>query len=98
MGLSGLMDETTTSPRPTPTTRDTSRAASIPGRPATDRPADRSPARRRQDHLYRRHDPCPCIRCLIVDDNQRFLRTATDMLESEGIAVVGLASTSAEAI
>ena len=38
------------------------------------------------------------VRCLIVDDNDRFLQVAPVMLEREGIDVVGVAATSAEAI
>jgi DNA-binding NarL/FixJ family response regulator len=38
------------------------------------------------------------IRCLIVDDNQRFLDAARLLLEREGMAVVGVAKTSAEAL
>jgi DNA-binding NarL/FixJ family response regulator len=38
------------------------------------------------------------VHCLIVDDNVRFLAAARDLLESEEITVVGVASTSAEAI
>jgi DNA-binding NarL/FixJ family response regulator len=38
------------------------------------------------------------IRCLIVDDNQAFLDAARLLLEREGVAVVGLATTSAEAL
>jgi DNA-binding NarL/FixJ family response regulator len=38
------------------------------------------------------------IRCLIVDDNQPFLDAARLLLEREGVAVVGVATTSAEAI
>lgn len=37
-------------------------------------------------------------RCLLVDDNERFLRVARDVLEREGIAVVGIATNSAEAL
>jgi CheY-like chemotaxis protein len=37
------------------------------------------------------------VRCLIVDDNHDFLRAASDLLEREGITVVGIASTGAEA-
>lgn len=37
------------------------------------------------------------VRCLIVDDNQDFLRAATNLLEREGITVAGVASTGAEA-
>jgi two-component system nitrate/nitrite response regulator NarL len=44
-------------------------------------------------------DPCIMVlRCLIVDDSSRFLEAARAFLEREGIAVVGVASTSAEAL
>jgi DNA-binding NarL/FixJ family response regulator len=38
------------------------------------------------------------LRCLIVDDNPRFLDAARALLEREGVAVVGVASTGTEAI
>ena len=38
------------------------------------------------------------IRCLIVDDNQPFLDAARLLLEREGVEVVGVATTSAEAL
>lgn len=38
------------------------------------------------------------LRCLIVDDSPRFLAAARGLLESQGIAIVGVASTSAEAL
>jgi CheY-like chemotaxis protein len=38
------------------------------------------------------------MRCLIVDDSPRFLEAARGLLEREGIAVVGVASNSAEAL
>ena len=38
------------------------------------------------------------LRCLIVDDNPHFLKAARAFLEAEGIAVVGVASTSAQAL
>jgi DNA-binding NarL/FixJ family response regulator len=38
------------------------------------------------------------IRCLIVDDNERFLDAARLLLERQGVAVVGVATTSAEAL
>ena len=38
------------------------------------------------------------LRCLIVDDNPGFLRAASALLEQEGLSVVGVASTSAEAV
>ena len=37
------------------------------------------------------------VRCLIVDDNHDFLRAASELLEHDGINVVGLASTGAQA-
>jgi DNA-binding NarL/FixJ family response regulator len=38
------------------------------------------------------------MRCLIVDDSPGFLKAARCLLESEGVAVVGVASTGAEAL
>jgi two-component system, NarL family, nitrate/nitrite response regulator NarL len=38
------------------------------------------------------------LRCLIVDDSAPFLKAARGLLEREGIGVVGLASSSAEAL
>jgi CheY-like chemotaxis protein len=38
------------------------------------------------------------IRCLIVDDNQPFLDAARLLLERQGLAVVGVATTSADAL
>ena len=38
------------------------------------------------------------LRCLIVDDTARFLVAARGLLEREGISVVGVATTSAEAL
>jgi CheY-like chemotaxis protein len=38
------------------------------------------------------------LRCLLVDDNDAFLETASVLLEREGLAVVGLASSTAEAL
>src|SRR5262249_7735529 len=37
------------------------------------------------------------VRCLIVDDNHDFLRSARELLEHEGINVAGVASTGAQA-
>jgi CheY-like chemotaxis protein len=37
-------------------------------------------------------------RCLLVDDSMRFLEAASRVLEGQGLAVVGVASTSAEAL
>jgi CheY-like chemotaxis protein len=38
------------------------------------------------------------LRCLIVDDNEGFLRSARLLLEGEGIAVVAVASTGDDAL
>jgi CheY-like chemotaxis protein len=38
------------------------------------------------------------LRALIVDDNVEFLTTASRLLEREGIAIVGVATTGAEAL
>src|SRR3712207_3907412 len=38
------------------------------------------------------------LRLLIVDDNAQFLTAARELLDREGMAVVGVASTSAEAL
>jgi DNA-binding NarL/FixJ family response regulator len=38
------------------------------------------------------------VRCLIVDDTPSFLEAARHLLEREGLSVVGVASTSAEAL
>jgi DNA-binding NarL/FixJ family response regulator len=38
------------------------------------------------------------LQCLIVDDSPRFLAAARSLLDRQGIAVVGVASTGAEAI
>jgi CheY-like chemotaxis protein len=46
-----------------------------------------------------RCDPCVMtLRCLIVDDSPRFLDAARGLLERQGLTVVGVASTSAEAL
>src|SRR5450432_3942889 len=38
------------------------------------------------------------LRCLIVDDSDAFLETANALLEREGVTVVGVASSTAEAL
>ena len=38
------------------------------------------------------------LRCLLVDDNEAFLETASVLLEREGVTVVGVASSIAEAL
>ena len=56
------------------------------------------PASRNAAAPYPGHpDPMP-LRCLLVDDNDAFLETASVLLEREGLAVVGLASSTAEAL
>jgi DNA-binding NarL/FixJ family response regulator len=43
-------------------------------------------------------DPDAMLRCLIIDDSPRFLEAARGLLEPQGVAVVGVASNSAEAL
>jgi DNA-binding NarL/FixJ family response regulator len=38
------------------------------------------------------------VRCLIVDDNEPFLKEARELLEREGIDVIGVATTAGEAL
>jgi DNA-binding NarL/FixJ family response regulator len=38
------------------------------------------------------------VRCLLVDDNEAFLFSASRLLESQGVDVVGQARTSSEAL
>ncbi len=38
------------------------------------------------------------LRCLIVDDNEEFLGSASRLLESQGLEIVGLASSGQEAL
>jgi DNA-binding NarL/FixJ family response regulator len=38
------------------------------------------------------------VRCLIVDDNADFLEAARELLEREGVDIVGVASNSSEAL
>jgi DNA-binding NarL/FixJ family response regulator len=38
------------------------------------------------------------VRCMIVDDNQPFLKEARELLEREGIDVIGVATTVGEAL
>jgi DNA-binding NarL/FixJ family response regulator len=46
----------------------------------------------------RRCDAGIMLRCLIVDDNAAFLDAATNLLEREGLAVVGVASSEEDAL
>jgi two-component system, NarL family, nitrate/nitrite response regulator NarL len=41
---------------------------------------------------------CVALRCLIVDDNEAFLASASRLLESQGLQVVGRAVAGAEAM
>jgi CheY-like chemotaxis protein len=41
---------------------------------------------------------CVGVRCVIVDDNAEFLKTATALLQRQGMAVVGVASNIADAL
>ena len=45
----------------------------------------------------RQSDRMP-LRCVLVDDNEAFLETASLLLEREGLAIVGMASTIAGAV
>jgi CheY-like chemotaxis protein len=38
------------------------------------------------------------INCFLVDDSTLFLETASELLEAQGMAVIGVATTSAEAL
>jgi CheY-like chemotaxis protein len=38
------------------------------------------------------------LRCLLVDDNEQFLASATRLLEAQGLVVVGRASSAGEAL
>jgi CheY-like chemotaxis protein len=38
------------------------------------------------------------LRCLLVDDNHAFLEAASGLLQREGVTVVGIASSTAEAL
>jgi CheY-like chemotaxis protein len=45
-----------------------------------------------------RHAYLVSLRCLIVDDNAEFLASASRLLDSQGLQIVGCASSGAEAI
>ena len=47
--------------------------------------------------VLRRH-PGLMLQCLIVDDSPRFLEAARGLLERQGVAVVGVASSAMEAV
>ena len=56
------------------------------------------PASRNASARYTWHHERVSLRCLLVDDNDAFLRAASVLLQREGLTVVGVASNSAEAL
>jgi CheY-like chemotaxis protein len=56
------------------------------------------PASRNAAALYIGQSERMPLRCLLVDDNEVFLETASLLLEREGLTVVGVASSIAEAL
>jgi CheY-like chemotaxis protein len=56
------------------------------------------PASRNAAAPYPRHHDRMPLRCLLVDDNDAFLEAARVLLEREGVPVVGVASSTAEAL
>ena len=56
------------------------------------------PASRNATARYTCHHERVSIRCLLVDDSDAFLKAASDLLQREGMTVVGTASNSAEAL
>jgi CheY-like chemotaxis protein len=56
------------------------------------------PASRNATALYTWHPVRVSIRCLLVDDSDAFLKSASVLLQREGVTVVGVASNSAEAL
>jgi len=56
------------------------------------------PASRNATARYTCHHERVSIRCLLVDDSDAFLKAASDLLQREGVTVVGTASDSAEAL
>jgi DNA-binding NarL/FixJ family response regulator len=56
------------------------------------------PASCNAERLVACHANCVALRVLIVDDNGAFLDAARVLLEREGLSVVGVASTGAEAL
>ena len=56
------------------------------------------PASRNATARYTWHHERVSIRSLLVDDSDAFLEAASDLLQREGVTVVGVASSSAEAL
>jgi CheY-like chemotaxis protein len=56
------------------------------------------PASRNAAAPHTWHHDRVSIRCLLVDDSDAFLKAASDLLQREGLTVVGVASNSAEAL
>src|SRR5271154_7536324 len=56
------------------------------------------PASRNAAGPYTRQSDRMPSRCLLVDDNDAFLETASLLLQREGVTVVGVASTIAQAL
>jgi DNA-binding NarL/FixJ family response regulator len=56
------------------------------------------PASRNAAAVYTRQSDRMPPRCLLVDDNDAFLETASLLLQREGLTVVGVASTIAQAL
>ncbi len=59
---------------------------------------DGIPGSRNATAPYTWHHDRVSIRCLLVDDNDAFLKAASVLLQREGVTVVGVASNSAEAL
>jgi DNA-binding NarL/FixJ family response regulator len=95
-----VMDKTMTSPTSSSASAETllSHDEQARTRPTTPQqgPWDtRRPLEHRTDD---RGAGATAIRCLIVDDNDHFRQVVGDLLGAEGIAIIGVASTSSEAI
>jgi DNA-binding NarL/FixJ family response regulator len=56
------------------------------------------PASRNAAAPYRGQSDRMPLRCLLVDDNEAFLETASVLLEREGVTVAGVASSIAQAV
>jgi CheY-like chemotaxis protein len=55
------------------------------------------PAGRNAKNRRALHPGSMSVRCLIVDDNHEFLRAARELLERDGISVIGVVSTGVQA-